>query len=180
MGAWQIKATLTVCLVVWALEAPLSQADLTTDIDGAILAGLRHDTSLTKKEKLFTYRCESIERTIGFSETPTGQATKYSCDVAGVGIALYAGKDLGKHPPEKVGQYFVDALAKEGVKAKVFIKPDHEFGSSMAFYINGDSWRDEPVDPLKGTELIEFLAAESKLLLFADGRTKTLSAEPIQ
>tara|TARA_R110002049_G_scaffold285233_1_gene466052 strand:+ start:21311 stop:21814 length:504 start_codon:yes stop_codon:yes gene_type:complete len=167
-------------MALTALHAAVTHADLTTDIDGAILAGLRHDTSLTKKEKLFTYRCESIERTIGFSETPTGQATKYSCDVAGVGIALYAGNDLGKHSPEKVGRYFVDALAKDGVRAKVFIKPDHEFGSSMAFYINGDSWRDEPVDPLKGVDLIEFLAAESKLILFADGRTKTISTEPIR
>ncbi|GAB5451155.1 MAG: hypothetical protein Hals2KO_14830 [Halioglobus sp.] len=167
-------------MIALALATMTARADLTTDIDGAILAGLRHDTSLTKKEKLFTYRCESIERTIGFSETPTGQATKYSCDVAGVGIALYAGADLGKHPPEKVGQYFVDALAKEGVRAKVFIKPDHEFGSSMAFYINGDSWRDDPVDPLKGVDLIKFLAAESKLILFADGRIEKITVDPIQ
>ena len=180
MAAWRIKATSTVCLVVLALAATLSQADLTTDIDGAILAGLRHDTSLTKKEKLFTYRCESIERTIGFSETPTGQATKYSCDVAGVGIALYAGEDLGKHPPDKVGQYFVDALAKEGVRAKVFIKPDHEFGSSMAFYIDGDSWRDDPVRPSEGLELLEFLTAESKLILYAHGRIDKIPIGPLK
>ena len=154
------------CIGFWMMPA---HADLKTDIDGAILAGLRHDTTLTKHEKLFVYRCQSIARTIGFSETPTGRATKYSCDVPGVGIALYAGKDLGKHSPEKVGQYFVDYLAKEGVKAEVFIKPDHEYGSSMGFYINGDSWTDDPLRPSEALEDLEFLANESKLILYADG-----------
>ena len=170
-------ALLAVMMLMLGMSA---WADLKTDMDGAILAGLRHDTSLTKHEKLFVYRCESIARAIGFSETPTGRAMKYSCDEPGVGIALYAGKDLGKHPPEKVAQYFVDELAKEGVHAEVYIKPDHEFGSSMAFYINGDSWRREPVSPADALKLLPFLADESKLLLYAGKRIDRVPVGPIK
>lgn len=150
-----------------------ARADLTIDINGAILAGLRHDTSRTQHEKLYVYRCESIIKSIGFSDTPTGRATKYSCDVPGVGIALYAGKDLGKHSPEKVGQHFVNALLAEGLQAEVFIKTDHEYGSSIGFYINGASWRDDAVRPSEALELLDFLADESKLILFTKGRLKT-------
>ena len=136
------------------------------------MAGLRHDTSRTQHEKLYVYRCESIVNSIGFSDTPTGRATKYSCDAPGVGIALYAGSDLGKHSPEKVGKYFMDALIAEGLQAEVFIKPDHEHGSSMGFYINGASWRDDAVRPSEALKLLEFLAAESKLILYNKGRLK--------
>ncbi len=52
---------------------------------------------------------------MGFSDTPSGRATQHSCDKPEIGIALYAGKDLGKHPPEKVGQYFKSELAKHKV-----------------------------------------------------------------
>lgn len=151
-----------------------ASADLTRDVNAAILADLPDDPTRTQKEKLYVLRCESISRSIGFSKTPTGRATKYSCDSPGVGIALYAGEDLGKHSPEKIGQYFVDKLSKEGLKAKVFIKPDHGFGSSMAFYINGASWLDDAVDPLKAVEMLESLAAESKLSLYSKGRLQTL------
>ena len=160
------------CLLasVFIGAAGLARADLTKDVNGAILAGLRDDTTRTNHEKLYVYRCESIAKSIGFSDNPTGKATKFSCDEAGVGIALYAGKDLGKHPPEKVGEYFVDMLAKEGLKAKVFIKHDHEHGSSMAFYINGASWEDDPLRPSKAVEQLDALASESKLILLTDGR----------
>ena len=116
----------------------------------------------------------------GFLKRPRAGRQNIPCDVPGVGIALYAGKDLGKHPPEKVGKYFVDYLAKEGVKAEVFIKPDHEYGSSMAFYINGDSWTDDPLRPSEALEDLEFLANESKLILYADGRIKKIPVGPLK
>ncbi|MCP5274894.1 MAG: hypothetical protein H6936_08615 [Burkholderiales bacterium] len=162
--------------ILWVLPV---QADLKEDIDRAIIRGNATDTSRTDHEKLFVYRCESIARAIGFSDTPTGRATKYSCDKPGVGIAFYAGSDLGKHPPEKVGQYFKDELAKYGMISEVFIKHGHEYGSSMAFYINGDSWLPLPVDPLEGTKQIEALAAEAKLLLFKYGRITELPRTPV-
>lgn len=156
-----------------ALLWPLSvQADLKEDIDRAIIKGNATDTSRTDHEKLFVYRCESIAKAIGFSETVSGRATKYSCDQPGVGIALYAGSDLGKHPPEKIAQYFKDELAKFGMISEVFIKPGHEHGSSMAFYINGDSYLSDPVRPSEATRLIEAIAAEAKLILLTKGRIK--------
>lgn len=145
-------------------------ADLDTEINRAILKATESDASRTKKEKLFKYRCEIIARHIGFADDPTGSATKYSCDVLGVGIALYAGKDLGKHSPETVGKYFVDKLAAEGLEASLFIEPNHPHGTSMAFYINGESWRREAVDPLEAADMVVTLATEAKLILLNEGR----------
>ena len=65
--------------------------------------------------------------------------TKYSCDVAGVGIAIYAGADLGKHSPEKVGQYFIDKLLEEGLKAEMHIEHNYAHGTGMEFFVNGES-----------------------------------------
>ncbi|SEN38615.1 hypothetical protein [Nitrosomonas marina] len=158
-----------------ALLWPLSvQADLKEDIDRAIIKGNAADTSRTDHEKLFVYRCESIAKAIGFSETASGRATKYSCDQPGVGIALYAGSDLGDHSPESIGTYFKSELTKYGMNAQVFIQDNGNYGSSMGFYINGDSWLNEPVRPSRGVELIEALAAEAKLILFKRGRIQTL------
>jgi len=162
IGLW-----LLACLVV----SP-AYADLKTDIDQLIIRKSAADKTLTKQEKLFDYRCDMIAKYLGFPDTPTGKATKYSCDVPAVGIAFYAGKDLGKHPPEKIAQYFRDELAKHNVKAKIFIKHDHEYGSSMGFYINGDSWLGKPKRPSEGVKMIEALAAETKLILLTEGRIK--------
>lgn len=79
--------------LLWPLYV---QADLKEDIDRAIIKGNAADTSRTDHEKLFVYRCESIAKATGFSETASGRATKYSCDQPGVGIAFYAGSDLGR------------------------------------------------------------------------------------
>ena len=158
---------LLACLVV----SP-AYADLRVDAARAIILAAKADTSLTNHEKLFVYRCKTIAKYLGFSDTPTGRATKYSCDIPAVGIAFYAGKDLGKHPPEKIAQYFKNELAKHNVKAKIFIKHGHEHGSSMGFYINGDSWLRKPKRPSEAVKEIEALAAETKLLLFTKGRIK--------
>lgn len=165
-------------LLMVALWAVPVWADLQIDINRILLRESAADTSRTDHEKLFVYRCETIAKTIGFSGTPTGQATKYSCDETAVGIAFYAGSDLGKHPPEKVGQHFKDELAKHGMKSEVFIKHGHEYGSSMGFYINGESWLSDPVRPSKGVEMIEALAAEAKLILLTDGRIKEWPMSP--
>lgn len=155
--------------VLWVFPV---QADLKEDIDRAIIRGNAANTSRTDHEKLFVYRCESIAKAIGFSETASGRATKYSCDQPGIGIAFYAGSDLGKHPPEKIAQYFKNELAEYGMISEVFIKHAHEHGSSMAFYINGDSYLSDPVRPSEATKLIEAIAAEAKLILLTKGRIK--------
>jgi hypothetical protein len=167
-------------VLLTALLWPLSvQADLQTDVNRMLLRESASDTSRSDYEKLFTHRCETIASTIGFSGTPTGRATKYSCDQPGVGIAFYAGSDLGKHPPEKIAQYFKDELAKFGMISEVFIKPSHAHGSSMAFYINGESYLSDPARPSEAAKLIEAIAAESKLILFKRGRIKELPRGPI-
>ncbi len=167
---WKIFA---VCLIA-IFWPPLVQADLQIDINRELLRKSSADKSRSNYEKLFVYRCETIANTIGFSDTASGRATKYSCDEPGVGIAFYAGPDLGKHSPEKVGKHFKDELAKHGMISEVFIQDNGEYGSSMGFYINGESWLPQPIDPLEATEKIKFIAAEAKLILLTDGRIKEL------
>ena len=158
-------------LLVYLQISP-AQSYLDLDINIAILASAKADNSRTDYEKLFDYRCETMVRYLGFPDTPTGKATKYSCDVPAIGIALYAGKDLGKHPPEKITQYFIDELAKHNLTAQAFIKHDHDYGSSMAFYINGESWLSQIKRPSEAVKMIKTLAAETKLILLTTGRIK--------
>jgi len=165
------RGMIGLCLLTCLVVSP-AYADLQIDAARAIILAAKADKTLTDHEKLFVYRCKTIAKYLGFPDTPTGKATKYSCDVPAVGIALYAGKDLGKHPPEKIAQYFIDELAKQNIKAKAFIKHDHEYGSSMAFYINGESWLIMPLDPLEAIKKIKSLASETKLILLTKGRIK--------
>ena len=158
--------------VACILYAGVAHAHLDTSMNRAILAATAEDKTRTDKQKLFENRCQTIADKVGFERSVTGAARKFSCDVIGVGITLYAGADLGKHSPENVGQYFVDALAKEGVKAEVFIKHGHEYGSSMAFYINGETWLDDSIDPHSAIERINTLIAEANLILLKRGRIK--------
>ncbi|MEW8626272.1 MAG: hypothetical protein AB2551_11010 [Candidatus Thiodiazotropha sp.] len=159
-----------ILLFVASVFAFPALADLDTAINRAILEATKHDTTRSDRDKLFKNRCQTIAKYIGFDDTPSEQARKYSCDVPGIGIALYAGKDLGKHSPEKVGQYFTDKLAEEGLQSQVFVEPEHPYGASMGFYINGSSWLLEPVRPSKGVKEIDALAAEAKLILLTNGR----------
>lgn len=156
--------------VVCILYAGIGHAHLDTKMNRAILAATAEDKTRTDKQKLFENRCQTIVDRVGFEEGVTGAARKFSCDVIGVGITLYAGADLGKHSPEEVGQHFVDALAKEGLQSEVFIKHGHEYGSSMAFYINGETWLDESVDPLSAIKKVDTLIAEANLILLKRGR----------
>ena len=108
---------------------------------------------------------------MGFEEGISGQAREYSCDVAGIGVTLYVGEDLGKHDPAAVAKHFTDYLTnKRGIPAKAFIKKKHPYGTSMAFYVNGQSWLLEPVNPLQANEKLEALSAEAKLILFTQKR----------
>lgn len=168
------------CLIFVVLTSVVTPvyADLDVTINRAILEAAKHDTSRSDKDKLFKNRCETIKKYVGFEDNVTGQARKYSCDVAGVGIALFVGKDFGKHPPEKIGQYFIDKLAERGLKAEVFIKKGYEHGSSMAFYINGTTWMMDYLRPSEALNKINFLANETKLILFNEKRISDWIHDP--
>ena len=145
-------------------------ADLQTNEAAAILRAAKHDTSLTDHEKLFVYRCDMIRKYAGFPDTPSGNATKHSCDRPEIGIAFFAGSDLGKHSPEKIANYFKTELAKHRIKAEVFIQDNWEYGSALGFYVNGESWLKNPIPPSQAVEKIEALAAEAILILYTKGR----------
>lgn len=171
----RIAAVALCCAIPWGVFA----TDLQLSEASAVLQASAHITKWTKHEKLFVHRCQIMRDVMGFADTPTGKAQEYSCNETGVGIAFYAGKDLGKHPPEKIARLFRDGLAGYKVPAHVFIEHEHPHGSSMAFYINGESWLRKLVRPSKGYEMIETLAAETNLLLYEGGRIDAWMTKPI-
>jgi len=118
------------------------------------------------------HRCDVLIKLGGFSKTVTGKATEFSCQKPAIGIALYAGKDLGDNPPEKIATYFQHELKKLGVKSEVFIKKNHQHGTSMAFYINGDSWLKKAITPREAIDKVDGLAAEAKLVYLTNGQIK--------
>lgn len=166
------KAVQFLVVAVVFLGAQITRAgDLDAAFNRSILDALVDDNSRSDIEKLFDDRCQTIKDTVGFEEGISGQAREYSCDVAGIGVTLYVGEDLGKHDPAAVAKHFTDYLTnKRGIPAKAFIKKKHPYGTSMAFYVNGQSWLLEPVNPLQANEKLEALSAEAKLILFTQKR----------
>ena len=168
---WFLAKKVTSVLSVAAISLAVKAGDLDAALNKSILDALAHDSSRTGTEKLFDNRCKTIRETVGFEDSIDGKAREYSCDVDGIGITLYAGEDLGKHKPETVAKHFTDYLTnKRGLPAKTFIQRGHPHGTSMAFYINGSSWLFQPVNPMKGIEKLDALAAEAKLILLTDER----------
>lgn len=157
---------------IFAIHSTVVLADLRVNEAAAILKASKSEEGLTDHEKLFVYRCDMIRKHLGFPDTPTGLATKHSCENPEIGIAFFAGADLGNHSPEKIGNYFKAELAKYDINAKVFIQHKWPHGSSLGFYINGESWLKEPVRPSQAVNKIEALAAEALLILYTKGRIK--------
>lgn len=94
-----------------------------------------------------------------------------------MGIALYAGADLGKHSPESVAQWFETLFKKHDINAKVFIKRNVETASRMAFYASGTSLLNEPVNPVQAINKAKFLVAESKLIFFVNFQIQATESE---
>lgn len=80
-----------------------AQYSFQAQLSAKLLRAARHDTSLSDKEKLTTHRCAMIEKYYMIGSTRAlDQAIKASCRNLMIGVALYAGDDLGKHYPEKL------------------------------------------------------------------------------
>lgn len=158
-------------LLVFCLFVTPAWADnLSAYLAAEILKASRHDTSLTDHEKLFEHRCDMIKKYVGYDNTPMSQAIRYSCSDLVIGIVFYAGSDLGKHSPEKVAQHFKDKLAYYGMTSEVFIKHAHNAGSSMAFFVNGEPYKGDPVGPLEAMKLLDALSADARLTYFDNGQ----------
>ncbi len=133
-----------------------------------LLEASKSDQSISKHDKLFTKRCEVIDKYLPPTSTPIGKAMVYSCTAPAVGVAFYAGKDLGQHSPDKIAKYIEASFAKNGMLAKVFIESEHRHGSSVAMMMNGGSHLYNPMNPLEAIKNIESFAAEAKLIYFTD------------
>lgn len=151
----------------------LSYAGYQADLEREVLRASLPDTSMTSYEKLFVYRCETVEKYLGFEDTAIGNAMKYSCnDAPQIGIALYVGSDLGDYPPEQIRKVFIERLDKEGLTAEVFIQKELEFGSAVIFFVNGESYLEDRVNPVEALKQIEVLSAEAKLMYIQSGQAE--------
>lgn len=151
---------------------------LSEHISSEILHATAH-TSLTKEEKLVTKRCESINQYLQKKPgEPVYDALHYSCNGdINVGIALYYGPDFGKHTPDSVSAYFKGEFDKQDMTSKVFIK-EHEHGSTITFFIDGDTFSHRPMNPAKAAppEFIAGVAAESFLTHVFDNGAAVVAA----
>jgi hypothetical protein len=145
-----------------------AKLSLDTVLGAKLLKAAESETSLTADEKLNVYRCKMVKKFVGFDDTILGNALEYSCSAAVVGVVFYAGNDLGKHSPEKIAAYMEAEFAKNGILAKVFIKPNPEHGSSASFIVRGGREVMNPIDPLSAIKNIEGFVANIKLVFFAD------------
>ncbi len=154
--------------MILMIFAPQSQAqDLQALLNAQVTKAAKHDTRLSRMEKLFEKRCEMIEKYLGFKDDPMGKAMEYSCQEPQIGIAFYAGPDLGDYPPSHIERVFLDRIGDEGLKAKVFTDLKHEHGSNVVFFINGETYLKDPVDPVKALEQVKYLVAEAKLIFIS-------------
>lgn len=144
---------------VYASENP----SLKTLLGAQLLQAMGGEITDSDYQKLSFNRCDAIKKHQGFSESPLGEAIHYSCKGLVIGIAFYAGDDLGKHAPEKVAQLFRKKLSEQNMTSDVFVKQNHRHGSVMAFFINGESYHYDWVGPLHALETLEGLSAEARL-----------------
>ena len=159
-----------VLLLLGLVHSGYAMTDLRVRENAEIIRAAKSETSLTNHEKLYVYRCDMIRKYMGFSDTPTSRATKHSCDKTEIGIAFFAGDDLGKYSPQKIANYFKTEIAKHNINAEVFIQDDWPHGSSMGFYVNGESMIKKPLRPSQAVDQIEGFAAEALLILYTKGR----------
>lgn len=132
-----------------------------------VLRASKAETSISDADKLMARRCEMLTKYVGFKDTPMGKAMKYSCDAPQIGIAFYAGPDLGDYPPEQIERVFLDRIGDRGLKAKVFTDLEHEHGSSVVFFVHGDTYLRNAVDPVEALSEVKNLINETKLIFMA-------------
>ncbi len=162
-----LKFMTVILTVFFTFSAPTQAANLQTILNSQIIQAAKHDSSLTRMEKLFERRCEMIEKYLGYRDNPMGHAMKYSCQEPQIGIAFYAGPDLGDYPPARIERVFLDRIGDEGLKAKVFTDLNHKKGSSVIFFINGETYLKDSVNPVKALEQVKYLVAEAKLIFIS-------------
>lgn len=129
-----------------------AMAGIQAELDRALVDAARPHTNLSNKEIMFERRCEMIEKYLGYDGTALSQAMKYSCQGTQIGVALRVGADLGKYPPERIRDVYIERFRKEGLNAEVFIQEELEHGSNVVFFVNGESWLKELVGPIQALE----------------------------
>lgn len=145
----------------------VAHADLREALAAELLEASKSDNSMSKKEKLITQRCIAVKRYLVEDKSALRQALYYSCTAPVVGVAFYAGNDLGQHSPEKISAYIEDEFARNGVQAKVFITK-HKAGSTVALISRGGNFLYNPTDPVSAIKSIKSFSSEIKLAYFAD------------
>lgn len=152
-------------------------ATLETIMGAKLLRAAKAEAKLSDHDILIKHRCAMIEKHMSLTSSILDKATEYSCTAPVVGVAFYAGKDLGHHSPQKVSSYILDTFNHHGIEAKIYTKLNHSYGSQVVFLMRGGRYMLNPVDPLKGISSIEGFAAEAKLVALKDGIISTAELE---
>ncbi len=127
--------------------------------------------------KFYKY-CDDIERLKTAPISTLNRARIYSCDKpADVGVAIYAGKDLGDKPPESVGQWFERLYQAYDIDTKIFIENSDAPQTLLVFYASGTSLLTSPVNTADGVAKAKFLVAEAKLIFFVNLQIQATETE---
>lgn len=125
-----------------------------------------------------------ITQSVQFSSNPARgdnivtRAGDYSKGREVVGIAISAGADI---PPgvtlQQVGERAKQELAKFGVESEYFVhkNPRPDAGTSIAYFIDGDSWSKNPLSYREGISKAKAVATDA-LFTFVYNRTNVASA----
>ncbi len=141
---------------------------LDTILGAKLLKASERDTTLTLDEKLNVHRCKMVSQYLTLTSSAIDQTIKYSCTAPVVGVAFYAGNDLGHHSPEKIANHIEAEFAKNGVKARVFIQDGHSSGSNISYIVRGGREVMSPKEPYSAIKSIEGFVANMKLVYLAD------------
>ncbi len=111
-----------------------------------------------------------IAQSVKFASNPARgdnivtRAGDYSAGRNVVGIAISAGADIPKHVSlQQVGERAQQELKKFGVDSEYFVEknPRPDAGTSIAYFINGDSWSKNPMHYREGINSAKSVATDA-------------------
>ena len=111
-----------------------------------------------------------IAQSVKFASNPARgdnivtRAGDYSAGRNVVGIAISAGADIPKHVSlQQVGERAQQELKKFGVDSEYFVEknPRPDAGTSIAYFINGDSWSKNPMHYREGISKAKSVATDA-------------------
>lgn len=150
-------------------------AGIQAALDGQILDAAKAKSRLSDQDILFDRRCEMIEKYLGYDDTAMSRAMHYSCQGMQIGIAFFVGPDLDDYPPERIRQAYIERFDALGLPAEVFIDDQYQHGTNMVFFIKGECFLPERIDPVDALDQLTTISSNAKMMFIEAGWTKKVS-----